>query len=101
MKLGLLGRMSRLLTQSRIRLPRAPLRGRELRRGDFVEIGFERFLVMEAPAESAAAAALLRDAHGERFRLHLPTTEGGPWEISRNGQTTSVPAELLTVFSTL
>lgn len=93
-------RIARLLRQSRIRLPREPPTAAELRPGDWVQLGSETWRVMTRRAEVDRVVFRLRALDGDSGAVLIgPRTTSGNWTLEHRGSATSLPPELLVVFS--
>ena len=90
-------RIARLLRQSRIRLPRAPVDPSEIRPGDWVQIHSETWRVASRRYEKGRVAFRLRplDARGGAV---LTRRGDDGWRLEKGGCEVEVPAELLVVF---
>ena len=91
-------RLRRLWSQSRIRLPRRPLRPGDLQPGDRLEIGAGVFRVRGSVVfRSGAWVFALDDLNGglERrpVRLLVPPGGAGAWTLVVGGERMAVPAE--------
>ena len=92
-------RIARLVRQSRIRLPAQPVRATELRPGDWVQIGSERWRVMARRFEPDHVVFRLRPRRGTKSALLAgPRDTMGNWTLEHGGSEISLPPELLVVF---
>lgn len=92
-------RIARLLQQSRIRLPRAPLDAEVLRPGDWLQIGSRDWRVRSRRFELDRVVFRLRSAEGSDDALLEAT--GDPsvmWKLEQDGETIRISPELLVVF---
>ncbi len=103
--MNLLRRIKRLFDQSRIRLPLAPPRARELRPGSWVQFHDETWRVATLRYEGGRAVftleRLLRrkgGAAGALVVLVAPRASGEPWTLKQGGSELSLPSEFLVVF---
>ena len=105
--MNLLRRIARLLHQSRIRLPEAPLRPSELRPGDWIQFHDETWRVAARRYEGGRAVFTLErlfrqvetlGAAGALVVLVGPHASGEPWTLKQGGSELSLPPEFLVVF---
>jgi hypothetical protein len=92
-------RFARLLRQSRIRLPRAPLGPEELRPGDWVQLGTRTWRVRARRCERGVVVFRLRSVDGKERALLETSRETSPtWMMTHRRETIRFPPELLVVF---
>lgn len=92
-------RLARLVQQSRIRLPAAPIDAAELRTGDWVQIGSERWRVAARRVEADRVVFRLRPRRGRACALLTgPRRAAGNWSFETDGSEVVLPPELLVVF---
>jgi len=97
--MSLWGRIARLVHQSRIRLPREPISAAELRPGDWVQLGAERWRVMTRRFEAGRVVFRLRPLDGTADAVLVgPSATPGDWTLEHGGSALSLPPELLVVF---
>ena len=95
----LLRRIVRLLEQSRIRLPEAPLRASELRAGSWVQFHDETWRVAARRYEGGRAVFTLEPLDGTAGALLVsPRVSGEPWTLKQGGSERSLPPGFLVVF---
>ncbi len=97
----LLRRIKRLLDQSRIRLPEAPLRPSELHPGNWIQFHDETWRVTGRKLEGGRAVFTLERVVGTAGALVVlvgPRASGEPWTLKRGGSELSLPPEFLVVF---
>ena len=83
-------RIARLVGQSRIRLPRAPIMGPELRRGDWVQLGSERWRVTARRFEVDRVVFRLRPLHGSAGAVLVAPRNGlSNWTLEHGGNENS------------
>ncbi len=99
--MNLLRRIARLLNQSRIRLPEAPLRPSELRPGNWIQFHDETWRVSARRYEGGRAVFTLEPLFGTAGALVVlvgPRASGEPWTLKQGGSELSLPPEFLVVF---
>ena len=99
--MNLIRRIKRLLDQSRIRLPEAPLHASEIRPGSWVQFHAERWRVATRRYEGGRAVFTLEPLDGTAGApvvLVAPRSRGEPWTLKQGGSELSLPPEFLVVF---
>lgn len=91
-------RIARLLQQSRIRLPRAPVRASELRPGSWVQLGARTWRVATRRFEAKRVVFRLRSVHGRAGAVLIAPRSEGRWRLEEGKNHLDVPPELLVVF---
>ncbi len=102
--MNLLRRIARLLDQSRIRLPEAPLRPSELRPGHWIQFHDETWRGSARGYEGGRAVFTLERLFGTVGTVGTlavligPRASGEPWTLKQGGSELSLPPEFLVVF---
>ena len=102
---GLIHRLIRLLSGSRIRLPRRPLDPADLRPGDHLQIGPALWVVRGSLLLSGGSWSFRLEAAegaGEDRALLLAPSEAGPaavWTLVRGEHRVEVPIECVGVYA--
>ena len=96
-------RLSRILGQSRIRLPRRPPAPEELGKGERIQIGSAVWRIGGRLLLSGGWAFLLEPVAGlpagtPDARLLAPAGPPGPWTLIRDGQRFEVPVGCLVIY---